>query len=315
MFKINTTQHWQVNNLKKWLNLLLHCKLHTYRAYLLLKKWRSQPYQFQIYDSKNSSIVYSHSKYFGIECWCINRLGFTFTFNTPITRNAIEYTDQYATSVVDWKPFAIGRTFRNDLFRMALRYNWTILGFMANGFTTNCEWIEQIKFISWLIFYIFQISWLCIIAASSVGYIYVGRFAAGICTGGIFTLIPLYVSEISNASLRGILGSFFLLTVNLGTLLMFIIGSYLSYSIVSSLMLSFPLIFMLLFLFFPETPYYLLKCSKTKKAENSLKFLHGCRKAEETPDILKVELLLIAKKVEHDASIHEMVSIAKEFSE
>lgn len=94
---------------------------------------------------------------------------------------------------------------------------------------------------------------------------------------------------------------------------MFIVGTYSSYSIASKLMLSFPIIFAVTFLFFPETPYYLLKCSKNKKAENSLKFLRGCKKLNETPEKVKKELLSIAKKVEEDGA-NSNTSIIEELS-
>jgi hypothetical protein len=95
---------------------------------------------------------------------------------------------------------------------------------------------------------------------------------------------------------------------------MFIAGTYLNYSLVSILMLAFPLIFAVTFLFFPETPYYLLKCSKHRKAEDALKFLRGCAKLNETPEKVREELLSMAKKVEEDGS-GSQISIIGELSE
>ncbi|KAG5684574.1 hypothetical protein PVAND_013799 [Polypedilum vanderplanki] len=158
-------------------------------------------------------------------------------------------------------------------------------------------------------------SWLCIINASTVEFLYIGRFTAGICTGAVFTLVPLYVSEISDNSARGFLGSIFLLTVNFGTLLMFIFGSYFSYSFTSKFMLSFPIVYAAIFMFFPETPYFLLQHGKTKKAENSLKFLNGCRKAVDTPDAIKIRLLVIAKKVEDQARSRTKSSFNEELKQ
>lgn len=135
----------------------------------------------------------------------------------------------------------------------------------------------------------------------------------GLSTGGVFTLVPLYVSEISDLSIRGSLNSLFLLSVNAGTLLMFIVGTYIDYSTASNIMFSIPIAFIVTFLFFPETPYYLLKCSKNKKAENSLKFLRGCEKLNETPEKVKSELLSIAKKVEEDG-MNKRISLIDELS-
>ena len=64
-------------------------------------------------------------------------------------------------------------------------------------------------------------------------------------------------------------------------------------------------------MFFPETPYYLLKCSKNKKAESSLKFLRGYRQLNETPEKVKTELLSIAKKVEEDGLINRTSTLSE----
>ncbi|KAL7032244.1 hypothetical protein ACKWTF_007259 [Chironomus riparius] len=144
------------------------------------------------------------------------------------------------------------------------------------------------------------ISWLCIIYASLVEHLYIARLLAGLCMGGTFALIPVYISEISNSNIRGTLNSFFLLSINFGTLLIFIVGNYMSYNLTSKANIVLPVSFAIIFLFFPETPYYLLKCGKNKKAENSLKFLRGCRAIEQTPEVIKSEILQIAKKVEEN---------------
>lgn len=149
--------------------------------------------------------------------------------------------------------------------------------------------------------------------ASSVEHLFVARFLSGLSTGGVFALVPLYVSEIADARIRGSLSSLFLLSINAGTLLMFIAGTYVNYSLVSKLMLCVPIIFAMTFLLFTETPYYLLKCNKHKKAENALKFLRGCENFNETPEKVKKELLNIAKKVEEDGS-SKNISIIDELS-
>lgn len=94
---------------------------------------------------------------------------------------------------------------------------------------------------------------------------------------------------------------------------MFIAGFYIDYSLVSKLMLCVPIIFAITFLFFPETPYYLLKCNKHKSAENALRFFRGCENLNETPENVKSELLNIAKKVEEDGS-SKKISIFGELS-
>lgn len=131
--------------------------------------------------------------------------------------------------------------------------------------------------------------------------------------GGTFTLIPVYISEISNSEIRGTLSSLFLLCVNLGTLLIFIIGNVVSYDLVSKLNLALPIVFSIVFLLFPETPYYLLKCGKNKEAENALKFLCGC-KSEQASDSIRSRLIAIAKKVEKNENARKTSKIINELS-
>lgn len=138
---------------------------------------------------------------------------------------------------------------------------------------------------------------------SSVELLLVGRFFAGLAAGGVFVLVPLYVSEISEDKIRGTLGSFFIFSINFGTLLMFLAGHYLNYSVVPRVMISLPIIYALTFIFLPETPQHLLKCGKSKQAENSLKFLRGCRDGKTVPEKIKDELLEMSKKIDEDTSM------------
>lgn len=149
---------------------------------------------------------------------------------------------------------------------------------------------------------------------SSVEVLLVGRFLAGLGAGGVFVLVPLYVSEISEDKVRGTLGSFFIFSINFGTLLMFVTGSYLSYTFVPKLMLALPIMFALTFVFLPETPQHLLKCGKAKQAESSLKFLRGCRGANEVPEKVKNELLDMSQKIDEDSKV-KGESVLKALSE
>lgn len=138
---------------------------------------------------------------------------------------------------------------------------------------------------------------------SSVLFLLAGRFLAGLAAGGVFVLVPLYVSEISEDKVRGILGSFFIFSINFGTLAMFVAGNYLSYSLVPRIMISFPIIFALTFVFMPESPQHLLKCGKAKEAENSLKFLRGCKDSKEVPEKVKAELFEMSNKIDEHKNI------------
>jgi hypothetical protein len=77
------------------------------------------------------------------------------------------------------------------------------------------------------------------------------------------------VAEISENRIRGQLGSLFILIHNLGILLAFVAGNYLSYKLVGAMMITLPVLFFVSFLFLPETPQYLLKQRKVKVNEKN----------------------------------------------
>lgn len=111
----------------------------------------------------------------------------------------------------------------------------------------------------------------------------------------------MYVAEISQDNIRGSLGSFFILSTNLGMLLIYIAGNIFDYSTTPKVMLLLPTVFLLLISFFPETPSYLLRKGETKRAEASLRFLRGCRKRDETiADVVNLELQKMIRKVNND---------------
>lgn len=69
-------------------------------------------------------------------------------------------------------------------------------------------------------------------------------------------------------------------------------------------MISLPILFALTFVYLPETPQHLLKLGKTKQAENSLKFLRGCKKnVQDVPEKIKGELLEMANKIDEDSGL------------
>lgn len=85
------------------------------------------------------------------------------------------------------------------------------------------------------------------------------RLLSGFAGSGVFIFIPLFVAEIAEDSVRGSLGSLLVLSCNIGILLAFILGNYLSYDSQPIILAFVPIIFFFLFSFFPESPQYLMK--------------------------------------------------------
>uniref|UniRef100_A0A8D8L2Z9 Facilitated trehalose transporter Tret1 n=2 Tax=Culex pipiens TaxID=7175 RepID=A0A8D8L2Z9_CULPI len=118
---------------------------------------------------------------------------------------------------------------------------------------------------------------LCVLQGTNVYHIYLGRVLAGIGGGGILRAIPMYIADIADFRLRGMLGSLLVISLNLGTLGGFILGSYLHYGTVPLVMLAAPVLFLAATSFLPETPYCLLRQNRNEKAERSLMFYRGIR--------------------------------------
>ncbi|KAF4524399.1 hypothetical protein B566_EDAN009315 [Ephemera danica] len=121
----------------------------------------------------------------------------------------------------------------------------------------------------------FVIGWIFIIWPAAVEMLIVGRFITGFC-GGLFCVAsPLYIAEIAETKLRGILSSFYQLLICVGVELAYVIGAYTPifwFSIISALI---PIIFAVVFFFVPESPQYLLKKGRHEDAKNALQWFRG----------------------------------------
>lgn len=115
----------------------------------------------------------------------------------------------------------------------------------------------------------------------------VARILSGLSAGGCFVAVPMYVKEISQDDVRGTLGSLLTLSQNLGVLIMYIIGTYMSYYGAIYSIIWLPFLSFLLLLKAPESPAYLLKIGKINVSIVFLGFL-GYR-------TLKMKLFLLIK--------------------
>ncbi|XP_030766117.1 facilitated trehalose transporter Tret1-like [Sitophilus oryzae] len=123
-------------------------------------------------------------------------------------------------------------------------------------------------------------TWIMIAFTNSVTVIYIARFIAGIADGWVFTAVPMYIGEISDPKIRGLLGSGVSVTWIFGILLINIIGSYLSVSMAALVSSSLPILALVTFVFMPESPYYYLIRNNISEAKNSLQKLRGLRDIE-----------------------------------
>lgn len=93
--------------------------------------------------------------------------------------------------------------------------------------------------------------------------------------GIAYTTTPMYMGEISPADIRGNLGSMITVAVKIGTSIEFVIGPFLSVRNLALVSLAGPCLFVITFIWLPESPYYLMRCGAKEKAINSLVQLRG----------------------------------------
>ncbi|XP_012266485.2 facilitated trehalose transporter Tret1-like isoform X1 [Athalia rosae] len=111
--------------------------------------------------------------------------------------------------------------------------------------------------------------------STSIGFNYVFLVILGISVGITVVAVPLYISEIADDEIRGNLLVLQVVGIQVWQLLLFAIGHAINYKMVTQAITAIPLFFLLAFIWFPETPYYLVSKKKYEDAAKSLAFFRG----------------------------------------
>lgn len=112
--------------------------------------------------------------------------------------------------------------------------------------------------------------------AQSIYIFYFGRFFGGLSTGAGYSLLPMYIAEISDDSDRGKFSQTLNIFWAFGNFIPYAIGPYLSIKWFNIVLAIVPTTFFIVFLLLgPETPYYLVSANKLKQAEKSLMSLRS----------------------------------------
>ena len=126
-----------------------------------------------------------------------------------------------------------------------------------------------------LILFIPQLTSLVLIyVARSVVLLYIARFISGMgyCAGEIVGYI--YIAEIADKKIRGSLILLEAISYSTGGLIVVTMGAFVSYNNMNLISLSVPLLFITIFPFLPESPYF---CLKNNREEDAIKILSRLR--------------------------------------
>ncbi|XP_063371780.1 facilitated trehalose transporter Tret1-like [Cydia amplana] len=103
----------------------------------------------------------------------------------------------------------------------------------------------------------------------------VSQALAGVAGGGVFTVAPIYIKEIAQDSLRGVLGSSGMFLGFLGQLIMYAMGGYMSYYTILWIVVWLPILNLIVLFKIPETPAFLIKKGKVEEATKVMAWLRG----------------------------------------
>lgn len=150
---------------------------------------------------------------------------------------------------------------------------------------------------------LYIISWVLVIFTKHVYVLYVVRFMQGLAMGIVFTVAPMYIGEIAGAKCRGALSTFFIGMLNTGILLEYLVGPFVDYDSLAYVSLVIPVVFLLTFIWMPESPYFLIMKARDVDAKKSLFWLRGGREA--TNDKINLELYNMKQDVEKEMKLSD----------
>ncbi|XP_014258170.1 facilitated trehalose transporter Tret1-like isoform X2 [Cimex lectularius] len=139
-------------------------------------------------------------------------------------------------------------------------------------------------------------AWLLILTTKSIGVLYAVRALQGVVSAIAFTIVPMYLVEISEPLVRGMFAGQLKVLWYVGTLYAYSTGPYLSYDNYAMVCSILSFLFLLFFSFMPESPYYLFMTGRNVEAQKSLEWLRGGRTD------FTLELKNIKHSVEKDMS-------------
>lgn len=87
----------------------------------------------------------------------------------------------------------------------------------------------------------------------------------------------IYITEIADKEIRGALGMLVQVMNNVGSLIMYGIGPFVSYTALNTIVLTIPIVYVLACTWIPESPYYHLKDGRSAAARKEFMILKGTK--------------------------------------
>jgi len=132
------------------------------------------------------------------------------------------------------------------------------------------------------------LGWILISTSTNVETIYVGRLLVGLGSGMVGAPARVYTGEVTQPHLRGMLSAVASVGVSLGVTIEYALGAAVTWTILAGISATIPILALILIIFMPETPNWLLTHGRTVEAKEALKKFRGetCNVDKEMDDLL-----------------------------
>ncbi|KAI5716321.1 hypothetical protein M8J76_004599 [Diaphorina citri] len=155
---------------------------------------------------------------------------------------------------------------------------------------------------------IFLTSALLAIFAQASYWLFASRLLSGIGKGVGFTVVPMFIAEVTDKEIRGTLSTMFTGHLYAGILFSLCVGPYIHYQGLNIILAIIPIIFLATFTFIPETPYYHVMNNNPTGAKNSLQWYKGSGESDDLEGILDEIVTSTNENMKNKSGYGELVS-------
>lgn len=153
------------------------------------------------------------------------------------------------------------------------------------------------------------VGYLLVVFGDSTTHLLISRFVLGLCIAGVNVFVTMYVSEISEDSVRGALGNFRGVAAGIGTICVYAVGSHLSIQHTAVVCVSFPILFLFAYAWCPESPMFLLGKGRRQEAFDAYVRLRGDPSLAEEA-MRKLEAVVHTNEThDHNGSVLGLLSV------
>ncbi|XP_023027983.2 facilitated trehalose transporter Tret1 [Leptinotarsa decemlineata] len=135
-----------------------------------------------------------------------------------------------------------------------------------------------------------SLAWILEAFSKNLYVLYAARLSAGFGDALYISALPIYIGEVTTPKVRGVWGNSLICMLFFGQFLMNIIGAFCNVQETSYICLIVPVIFIVIFPFIPETPYFYIIQKRGEEAKKSLRRLRGKQNVEEEFMMLEADV-------------------------